>query len=136
MTVNVSYLDESDRGGPFFTVGALMAKADEEWLPFSDRWQAVLDAPPAIRYFTLKDRQGLPDKARWAKIDAFIEVINEVSPRGALQTIHTRDFQDLYRGKMNATYDNPFQMGYMLAIQQLALWRLNYAIRTSEEMKL
>lgn len=124
LAVHVAHIDESGKGGPLFTVGGLMAKAEEQWIPFSDRWQLVLDTQPAIQFFHLSDRQGLSERSHWAKVDAFIEIINDVAPLGALQLIHTSAFQEFYQGKMNPTYDSPFQMGYVLALQQLALWRL------------
>jgi hypothetical protein len=124
LALHVSYLDESDKGGPFFTVGALMAKAEDQWLVFSDLWQSVLDAPPAIPHFHFSKTQGLAEAAHWAKIDAFIEIINNIEPLGALQLIHTNDFRELYGGKVSATYNNPCHMGYIAAIQQCATWQL------------
>ena len=82
----------------------------------------MLDTKPSIQFFHFADKQRLSDGDHWKKVDAFIEIINDVQPRGTLQLIHTSAYQEFYQGKMNATHDSPFQMGYVAAFQTLANW--------------
>ncbi len=66
LALYVSHVDESDKGGPLFTVGGLTAKADQ-WMILADRWAAALAAPPVIKHFHLSDKQGLSEQEHWKK---------------------------------------------------------------------
>jgi len=116
----VAHIDESGKGGPVFTVGGLSAKA-EQWMIFSDQWQHVLDEAPSIPFFKYSDRQGLSEQAHHKKIDGLIEIINSLVARGDLGLIHVGQYKAFFRGKIGATFDNPFHQGYMHIITQCAI---------------
>ncbi len=82
-----------------------------------------MDAPPKLDHFHLSDLQGLSDRAHWKKVAALIEVINdkELNLRGDLQLIYTEPYKAHFRGRMTATYDQPFHMAYVTIFQQVAL---------------
>ena len=51
-----AFVDESgiDASGPFLVLVGVIGKA-EEWLALSDEWQAVLERPPKIEVFKMKE---------------------------------------------------------------------------------
>jgi uncharacterized protein DUF3800 len=117
----VSYIDESGKGGPVFVVGGLTAKADPSWLDFSTEWHRILGAPPAIPYFHLSGPQGLSKQENHRKITALIDIINCFVERADLLVIHVEQYKAFFRGKLGATFDNPFHHGYVTIFQQCAL---------------
>ncbi len=116
----VSYIDESGKGGAVFVVGGLTAKADPNWLKFSDAWDEVLAVKPTIPHFHLSDPQGLSDDEHWHKIYGLIAVINRFAERGDVLAIHVGQYKRFFGGRIGVTYDNPFQTGYVSMFQQCA----------------
>jgi hypothetical protein len=121
LAMYVSFIDESGKGGPVFVVSGLTAKADPNWLNFSDGWADILAAKPVIPHFHLADKQGLSDEEHWRKIDSLIRLTNRCAERGDALAIHVDPYKDFFRGKIGVTYDSPFQAGYVCMFQQCAL---------------
>jgi hypothetical protein len=112
----VAYVDESDKGGPIFTVASLTS-TPARWIEFEAHWQAVLDAPPRIPYFGL-NHSDIPKRHREAKIEPLIEVINKFVERADLALIHTKAYRAFFKGKISPTHDNPFFAGYSQALMR------------------
>jgi len=66
----------SDLRGPLYVLGGYLAKA-EEWAKFSDEWEVVRDAPPAISYFKLSEANRLEEQFKgWTREDADKKVLS------------------------------------------------------------
>src|SRR5690348_969076 len=111
LSMFVSYIDESGKGGAAFVAGGLTAKGDPNWLRLSDQWGAILREPPAIPAFHFSDTQGLSNAEHWQKIDRLIEVINNYVDRCDLLVIDVAAYKAFFAGKVGITFDNPFLQG-------------------------
>ena len=121
LAMYVAHIDESGKGGPIFVVGGLTAKAEPGWKDFSTEWQRILDIPPAIPFFKLSDKQGLSDKEHYAKVDAFIGVINSFVERADVAIYEDDNYRANFAGLIGATFDQPYHAAYIHIIQQCAL---------------
>ena len=66
----------SDLRGPPYVLGGYLAKA-EEWAKFSDEWEVVRDATPAISYFKLSEANRLEEQFKgWTREDADKKVLS------------------------------------------------------------
>ena len=50
-----AYIDDSGNGDPPVYVLAGFVASSDEWEIFTDEWQALLDAPPRLEYFKMKE---------------------------------------------------------------------------------
>jgi hypothetical protein len=51
-------VDDSGRGQSTLVLGGCIATVDE-WIAFTEQWKRVLDEPPAIEYFKMREAHGL-----------------------------------------------------------------------------
>ncbi len=118
--VRYAYIDESGRGQ---TAGAYVAAGfvapEENWLPFAADWQTVLDGPPKLAYFKTKEAMGMGgppfEQFRgWTReqaderVDQFLELIHQHKLLPCRVFIPHRHYKQIFKGKVNRRFDNPF----------------------------
>jgi len=108
------YLDESEGDVPFVAAGWVCPA--ERWDEISERWQRVLDAVPAIAYFSLNDAMGLKgpflgwdEKMRDEKIRALARTLpHERWFFGHGCHVTRTIFETIVKERVKRIYRNPY----------------------------
>jgi hypothetical protein len=126
-----AFLDDSGRGsGASYVIAGFLASV-EGWLDFASCWQRVLDMPPALAYFKMKDAMH-PTRAAanhkspffgWPKdaIDETAEVLTELTsklPMRILIRVPNSDWDRIYSGKIGPQTNIPFLLAHFSAMQE------------------
>lgn len=105
MTIQV-YVDESgiDRAGPILAFAAVISSA-KKWLALSDQWKAVLDKPPSIKKFSMREAKGRLMKA---KLEALIPVMN-AHPFLVLERVDDlKAFEEILKPMVHPPLNQPY----------------------------
>jgi hypothetical protein len=103
------YVDETGTDDPpIYGMAGYLARA-EQWAAFNDEWQAVLDEPPTIKAFHMKEARYLGYDTKLPKLTAIIK--KHVIAAFAVGVLH-QDFEDVVKGKVSRIYDTPYAMLY------------------------
>lgn len=121
-----AYVDDTNKSGePVFALGGLVAPV-ENWLRFSDAWDAKLRESPAIEYFKASEAAALAGPFRdWKVIDrdrkvsALVSIINGHAINYLGCAVVKRDWQEVFQGQMSKTMDSPVFFAYMRIITNL-----------------
>ena len=91
----------------------------EEWLPFVDAWQGVLDKHPKIDYFKMKEThrrngqfQGFTVLQRDRKIQQLLSLILHYRPTRLQSAISYALYEEAFKGKIAPGTDHPYFLGY------------------------
>jgi hypothetical protein len=112
-------VDDSGRGNPPVFVLAGFAAKVERWVGFPEDWQAVLDIPPKLAYFKMKEahslkRQfyGFTEKQRDERLEAFVEVIERYVDFSFRLVIPHDLYRAGFQGKITRETDQPYFIAY------------------------
>lgn len=95
-----AYFDDSgsEGRGPVFLVSGYVATA-ENWARFSDEWQAILDGPPKLEYFKMREANSLrgqfwgwPESDRDAVLMHLAQIIKARVSLGITSALWYEDF--------------------------------------------
>lgn len=118
-----AYVDDTNKGNePVFALGGLVAPV-ENWLAFTDAWDAQLRESPRIRYFKASEASGLGGQFRdWQpvvrdqKVAGLISIINDHAIGYLGCAVIKQDWNEVFRGKLAKTMDSPVYFSYMRII--------------------
>jgi hypothetical protein len=112
-----AFVDDSHSGhtGPVFVLAGYISTA-EKWAAFTDRWQMLLDGPPKLEYFKMKEAFRLEDQFRgWSapdrdeRLTAMALAINDYAMEGMISIIPSEPYDRLFRGKFrDPMFDRPY----------------------------
>src|SRR5271157_4693059 len=112
-------IDDSGRGQGQMFVFAGFILPFEEWLPFADTWQTVLDEHPKIEYFKMKEAHrrneqfagfSVPQKDK--KVQRLLSVILNHKPTRLQSAIPYTAYEEAFKGKIAKGTDYPYFLGY------------------------
>ena len=102
-----AYIDDSGRGQGQMFVFAGFVLPFEEWLPFVDAWQAVLDEYPKIDYFKMKEAhrrneqfEGFTVPQRDTKLQRLLSVVLNHRPTRLQSAIPYDAYEAAFKGKI------------------------------------
>jgi hypothetical protein len=109
-----AYVDESgDKGqGDWLTLVGLIASA-EEWAKFSDDWRAVLNQPPAVSAWHMREAVNLKEEfRRWSaeERDARLRQLSDVVNKYQITALHASVDIPAYMEFMAPLIDVPFSV--------------------------
>jgi hypothetical protein len=127
-SLHQGFVDDSGNGqpGPFVLAG-FVASVDQ-WLAFTDEWQAVLNLPEPrqLAYFKANEAAALrgqfhkwTETQRDARVRQLIAVIERRALFGVAHTISNADFLKVFRGKVSKAFDNPYLLSFYGIMQLL-----------------
>jgi hypothetical protein len=112
-----AYADESGRGDRQIYVDAGFSATADQWMKFSEEWEAVLKRPPAISVFRAADalsmrgefnRRRFSEEGRNERVGLLIEIINKHATCCAAFAVETEDYLEAFGNKKIAkTMDEP-----------------------------
>ncbi len=131
------YVDDSgsEPQSLFFVLGGFIARSDQ-WIAFSEEWQAALHSDPHIEYFKFNEAMALKgqfskdagwdDEKRDRKIDSLIDVVLKHARIRIHATIRhdefRRHFLSIPTPKRHKAIENPYVLLAMQLIFAMAVW--------------
>jgi hypothetical protein len=112
-------LDDSGRGQRQHLVFAGCVLSGEAWLPLVDAWQCVLEEPPQICYFKMREAHGgrgefaglTPNQIN-AKVQRFLSVILNYRPTVLMSAIPYSEYEEAFKGRIAKKADYPYFLAY------------------------
>jgi hypothetical protein len=125
-----AFLGDSGRGsGPSYVIAGFLASV-EGWLDFADRWQRVLDMPPRLPYFKMKQAMnrgaarnrnspfyGWPQEHIYEAVEVFTELTSKLPMRIRIR-VPNNDWNRIYSGKIGPQTNIPFLLAHLSAMQE------------------
>jgi Protein of unknown function (DUF3800) len=134
-------VDDSGKGEPPAFILAGFVLRVEEWVAFSDAWQAILDKPPKIAYFKMKEAASCTGEfsrfstsQRDKRVQAFTSLILQYRPLAVRNVIPHGAYQATFRGKIAKQADYPYFLSYyaiigvLLRYQYLQKWHADSGV--------
>lgn len=116
-----AFFDDSGTGKPVFVLSGYADPA-ARWEKFSEEWQKLLDEPPALQYFKMREAAQLCDQftgmkaeARNERIQKFFRLIRDTVHLSVSCVIPIEPFRRIMKGKL-ATDNKYWNDHYYLAI--------------------
>lgn len=117
------YIDDSGKNDPpVFVLAGFIAKPDQ-WIAFSDRWNAALAKPPAMAYFKMVEARrkrgefkGLSAQDRDDRLLELALIIKEHAMLGISVSIPHAAYEKVYTGKMMPWFDTPYNLAFFLVM--------------------
>lgn len=107
-------IDDSGRGHESHLVLGGCILTVEEWLSFAEQWKKILDEPPAISYFKMREAnarqgqfKGFSVQERDAKMWRFISTILLYRPHGIRVVVDTLAYRRAFAGQLSKELDYP-----------------------------
>jgi Protein of unknown function (DUF3800) len=131
-------VDDSGKGvKPVFVLAGFILSA-YQWSVFADHWQAILDAPPKIDYFKMKEAWHCHDEfarfsttERDAKVKKFVSLIMDYRPLAIKEVVEHELYERVFKGKLARGMDHPYHLcaqniiGTVLRYQYNNDWHIN-----------
>ena len=109
------YCDDSGTDGGEFCVIAGYLFDDGAVVQFSQSWQSLLNADPAVQYFKMKEAEsrrgefwGFEDAARDQKVMSLAHVVKDHAIYGLGSFVAHRPYNSIARGALPPTVDHPY----------------------------
>lgn len=119
---------------------AMYVQTAENWIKFSNDWDAVLMADPPIKYFKMKEAHrrrdeflGFSEKARNRKVFALAGVINKHAPWGIHVSISIAEFEERLKHVSPFPSADPYYHVFFTAI--FGLFRTHEKLGLKESCK-
>ncbi|MGH7814828.1 MAG: hypothetical protein ACREQI_12590 [Candidatus Binataceae bacterium] len=133
-----AYIDDSGRAsGPTYVLAGFLASV-EGWGDFASFWKGILDTPPKLDYFKMKDAMyprisekhgsryfGWPREQIGETVDLLTEVIWRKLPLRIRITVPNLEWERIFKGKVGPHADFPFMLAHISAMQEttrLPVW--------------
>jgi hypothetical protein len=107
-------VDDSGRGQGSHLVLSGCILTVEEWISFTEQWKNVLDEPPAISYFKMREANALRGQfanfsrqERDAKVWRFISIILMHRPHGVRVVVDASAYGRAFSGQFSRELDYP-----------------------------
>jgi hypothetical protein len=114
MAVLQAVIDDSGRGQPPNLVLAGCILDTDSWSSFTDLWQAILDEPPTISYFKMKEANsrtgeffGFSAEERDKKLWQFISALLLFDCHAVCVSVDTTSYAKHFRGRIGKAMDYP-----------------------------
>lgn len=119
---------------------AMYAQSAENWIKFSNDWDAVLRAEPSIQYFKMKEAhrrrdqfKGFSEKARNQKVFALAGVIKKHAPWGIHVSISVAEFEKRLKHVSPFPSADPYYHVFFTAI--FGLFRIHERLGLKDSCK-
>ncbi len=114
VTAFQAFVDDSGSGKPVFVLSAYISRLDW-WEDFSDRWQDLLDEPPKLEYFKMREaaqRFGgrMKADARNKRLQKFFSLIRMAAHASLISVVPIEIYKATIRGKVHREWDDPYFM--------------------------
>jgi len=131
-------IDDSGRGEqPVFVLAGFVMSV-YMWTVFADQWRAILDAPPKIEYFKMKEAthcfeqfEGFSIPQRDAKVRMLTSLIVDHKPLAVRHVVPLEAYERCFKKKFSKKANYPYFLSYygvigtLLRYQVLNEWHLN-----------
>jgi hypothetical protein len=114
MSVLQVVIDDSGRGQESHLVLGGCILTVEEWISFTEQWKKILDEPPTISYFKMREANalrgqftGFSRQERDAKVWRFISTILMHRPHGIRVVVDTSAYRRAFSGQFSRELDYP-----------------------------
>lgn len=112
-------VDDSGKGvRPVFVLAGFVLSAFQ-WSVFADHWQAILDAPPKIEYFKMKEAwhcrgqfERFSTTERDEKVRKLVSLIMDYRPLALKEVIQHELYERAFKGKIARRADYPYFLCY------------------------
>jgi hypothetical protein len=107
-----AFIDDSGSGLPVFVLSGYISSVDW-WESFSDEWQKLLDAPPKLPYFKMREAAkcwGGKMKAdqTYHRIKSFVDEIPVMVQASMISVIPMKKYKAIVKGKPAKFLDDPY----------------------------
>jgi hypothetical protein len=106
--------DDSGRGQESHLVLGGCILTVEEWLSFTEQWKKIIDEPPAISYFKMREANalrgqfsGFTEHERDAKVWRLISTVLLHKPHGVRVVVDTSAYRQKFSGQLSRELDYP-----------------------------
>jgi len=126
-----AFMDDSGSGDPVFVLSGYVSSVDF-WEAFSEEWQKLLDEPPTLRYFKMREAasrseefSGMKIGKRNERVSKFIQLIHNAAQVSVSCVIPINKYNRIVKGKIRKEWDDP----YFIALFDLVTYLLETHFR-------
>src|SRR5207248_2732953 len=94
-----AFIDDSGSGVPVFVLSGYVSSVDW-WESFSDEWQALLDEPPKLAYFKMREAAsrsgqfaGFKIEQRNKRLEKFIALVNHAAQMSVASVVPMKHYK-------------------------------------------
>ena len=109
-----AFLDDSGFEEPVFVLSGYIAPVDW-WEDFSEEWQALLDEPPRLKYFKMREAAQLSGEfgrmgigARNERIKKFFDLTWKATHQSVSSVIPINPYKRIVKGRIKKEWDDPY----------------------------
>ncbi len=136
-----AFIDDSGSGVPVFVLSGYVAPV-YWWESFSEEWQSLLDQPPKLKYFKMREAAQLSGEfsrmrvgQRNERIKTFFDLIRKAAHQSVSAVIPMQPYRRIVKGRIRKEWDDPYFIA-LFDIVSLLLeghFRLKFAGRVEKE---
>ncbi|HEY4903004.1 MAG TPA: DUF3800 domain-containing protein [Candidatus Sulfotelmatobacter sp.] len=127
MTTFQAFVDDSGTGKPVFVLSGYVSRLDW-WEDFSDHWQGLLDEPPSLKYFKMREAAtrseqfgGMKATARNERIKKFFSLIRMAAHASVVSVVPIDLYKAHIKGKVHREFDDPYFLALFDIVMKI-LW--------------
>lgn len=135
-----AYIDDSGNsdgnGNPVFVLAGYVAAADD-WVAFSDEWEAECAAHPPVRGFKMAHANGFRGSFdRWeaedrdARVQRLAEIVQRHTVLRLQASIFWQDYNEILRGNLPGLLDNPYVWLFWRLLTAMTEWQVEKNVRS------